>query len=96
MLFSWSVHQFDLYYLWYSWCDFHLSCYVTDNFQLEKHHSPVLRDLMMYLRELMKDYKSEIKGAYLKFNTNFFCNSCIVEIIRPCSATTLSVMSSML
>ncbi|XP_078330914.1 condensin-2 complex subunit D3-L-like isoform X1 [Crassostrea virginica] len=28
---------------------------------LEKHRSPVLRDLMYYLRELMQDYKSEVK-----------------------------------
>ena len=29
---------------------------------LEKAHSPVLKDLMVYLRELMKDYKTEVKG----------------------------------
>ncbi|KAJ8299265.1 hypothetical protein KUTeg_023325 [Tegillarca granosa] len=28
---------------------------------LEKHRSPVLKDLMYYLRELMKDYKTEVK-----------------------------------
>ncbi|XP_055997299.1 condensin-2 complex subunit D3-like isoform X2 [Ostrea edulis] len=28
---------------------------------LEKHRSPVLKDLMYYLRELMQDYKSEVK-----------------------------------
>ena len=33
--------------------------------KLEKHRSPVLRDLMYYLRELMQDYKSEVKGKTL-------------------------------
>lgn len=31
--------------------------------KLEKLHSPLMRDLMAYLRELMKDYKEEIAGA---------------------------------
>ena len=31
-------------------------------FQLEKEHSVVLKSLMLYLRELMKDYKDEVKG----------------------------------
>jgi hypothetical protein len=31
-------------------------------FQLEQHRSPVLKDLMIYLRELMKDYKHEVQG----------------------------------
>jgi len=34
--------------------------------QLEKYHSPVLKDFMVCLRELMKDYKSEIKGWLIK------------------------------
>ncbi|CAH1786833.1 unnamed protein product, partial [Owenia fusiformis] len=29
--------------------------------QLEQHRSPVLKDLMLYLREMMKDYKNEVK-----------------------------------
>jgi hypothetical protein len=35
----------------------------THLFQLEKHRSPVLRDFMVCLQELMKDYKTEIKGC---------------------------------
>jgi len=31
---------------------------------LEKQHSPLLRHLMMYLKELMKDYKEEVNGIY--------------------------------
>jgi condensin-2 complex subunit D3 len=29
---------------------------------LEKHRSPLLRNLMEYLKELMKDYKDEVNG----------------------------------
>jgi condensin-2 complex subunit D3 len=32
---------------------------------LEKHHSPLLRALMEYLKELLKDYKNEIDGILL-------------------------------
>jgi hypothetical protein len=34
-------------------------------FQLDKERSPFVKDLMAFLRELMKDYKNEIKGQYL-------------------------------
>jgi condensin-2 complex subunit D3 len=30
---------------------------------LEKQHSPLLRNLMEYLKELFKDYKDEIEGT---------------------------------
>ena len=30
--------------------------------QLEKQHSAVLKDLMVFLRELLKDYKNEVQG----------------------------------
>ena len=29
---------------------------------LEKQRSPLLKELLMYLQELMKDYKNEVKG----------------------------------
>ena len=30
--------------------------------QFEKAHSPLLKDLMLYLKELMKDYRSDVAG----------------------------------
>ena len=32
---------------------------------LEKQRSPLLKELLMYLQELMKDYKNEVKGIAL-------------------------------
>ena len=31
--------------------------------QMEKQRSPLLKELLTYLRELMKDYKTEVKGT---------------------------------
>ena len=36
--------------------------------QMEKERSPLLSELMMYLRELMKDYKNEVKGENEPFS----------------------------
>ena len=33
-------------------------------FQLEKQRSPLLKDLMLCLKEIMKDYRSEVQGLY--------------------------------
>ena len=40
--------------------------------QFEKTRSPLLRDLMLFLKELMKDYKTEINGNIL-LHCMFMC-----------------------
>jgi len=53
-------------------------------FKLEKHRSPLMRNLMMCFLEIMKDYKNEIKGLlqrYLVFviSKNLCQNAIVIE-----------------
>ena len=49
--------------------------------QFEKAHSPLLKDLMLYLKELMKDYRTDVAGMCVCINfimNNFYDVLCVL------------------